>query len=109
MARLYFRQYYTSIVEQYIRAVVRKYRKGAIPHEWYKFTTYWIDKLSDEDKKFIRFVFHKNHYNSYVGVSCYPENDFLMNHRRLYDLERQFAVAAGFIDLDSYTEPTEEG
>lgn len=102
MARLYFRQFYTTTVEHYLRAVVRKY-KNSIPQEWHKFTTYWIERLSDEDKEFIQFVFHADYYNSYAGVSCYPGNDFLLKHRRLYDLERQYAVDAGFLNDSANT------
>lgn len=100
MGRLYFRQFYTYTVEHYLRAVIRKRGKD-IPNEWYKFTTYWIERLSDEDREFIEFVFHPNHFNSYVGVSCCPNNDFLLNYRRLYELERQYAIDAGFIDIEN--------
>ena len=96
MAKIYFRQYYTTLVEQYLRAVVRKYHK-AIPSEWHKFTTYWIERLSDKDREFIEFVFRSDHYNSYVGVSCYPSDDFIINYQWLYELERQYAIDAGFI------------
>ena len=98
MARLYFRQYYTSIVEQYIRAVVRKYRKGAIPHEWYKFTTYWIDTLSDEDKKFIQFVFSYIFRNTDSGLNDFPSSESLTAKRKRLDrLEMKFAIDAELI------------
>lgn len=98
MARLYFRQYYTSIVEQYIRAVVRKYRKGAIPQEWHKFTTYWIEKLSDEDKKFIQFVFSYIFRNTDSGLNDFPSSESLTAKRkRLDSLEMKFAIDAELI------------
>ena len=98
MARLYFRQYYTSIVEQYIRAVVRKYRKGAIPQEWYKFTTYWIDILSDEDKKFIQFVFSYIFRDTDSGLNDFPSSESLTAKRKRLDrLEMKFAIDADLI------------
>lgn len=99
MSRIYFRQFYTYTVEYYLRAVIRKCSKD-IPKEWYKFTTHWIIRLSDEDREFIEFVFHPNYFNSYVGVSCYPNNDFLLNYKKLYELERQYAIDAGLIDIE---------
>ena len=98
MARLYFRQYYTSIVEQYIRAVVRKYRKGAIPQEWYKFTTHWIEKLSDEDKKFIQFVFSYIFRDTDSGLNDFPSSESLTAKRKRLDrLEMKFAIDADLI------------
>lgn len=99
MGRIYFRQFYTFTVEHYLRAVIRKHG-NEIPQEWNKFTTYWINRLSDEDREFVEFVFHPNYFNSYVGVSCYPNDDFLINYRKLYELERQYAIDAGFIGND---------
>lgn len=98
MERIYFRQYYTPVVEQYLRAVVRKWKPNSIPSSWYKFTVSWLDFLSKEDKEFIQFVFHPDYYNSYVGVSCYPYEQFLLNFRRLYNLERRYAIDAGLLD-----------
>lgn len=98
MGRIYFRQYYTPLVEEYLRTVVRKRKLNFIPIKWRKFTTNWIEHLSDEDRNFIKFVFHADHYNSYVGVLSYcPQEQFLLKYRRLYDLERQFAIDAGLL------------
>lgn len=98
MARVYFRQYYTNIVEKFLSTTVRgKTRDKSVTREWYNFTTKWIDTLSDEDKEFIRFVFDEKYYNTYAGVSCYPGEDFLLKYRRLYNLERKYAIAAGLL------------
>lgn len=98
MGRIYFRQYYTPLVEEYLRTVVRKRKLNSIPIKWRKFTTNWIERLSDEDRKFIKFVFRADHYNSYVGVLSYsPQEQFLLKYRYLYDLERQFAIDAGLL------------
>lgn len=98
MSRIYFRQYYTPLVEEYLRAVVRKWSPKAIPSSWYAFTKTWIEMLPEDDRAFIQFVFHTNYYNSYVGVSCYPEGQFLLNYRRLYNLERRYAIDGGLLD-----------
>lgn len=102
MARFYFKQYYTTVVEKFLATVVRyKFRNSYIPEEWYNFTTAWIDMLSESDKELIYFVFDEKYDNSYAGVSCYPGNDFLLKYRRLYDLERKYAIAAGLLADDS--------
>ncbi len=97
MGRIYFRQYYTPVVERYLRAVVCKCSSNFIPISWYEFTANWIKKLADYDREFIEFVFHHDHYNSYVGVSCYSKEQFSLNFRRLYNLERQYAIDAGLL------------
>ena len=109
MARIYFRQYYTTVVEKFLSTVVRcKFRNNHIPEEWHKFTTAWIDMLSESDKGFIYFVFDEKYYNSYAGVSCYPGDDFLLKHIRLYELERKYAIAAGLL-ADDNTEDKADG
>lgn len=103
MSRIYYRRFYTYTVEYYLRAVICKCSQD-IPQEWYKFTVHWISELVDEDREFIEFVFDADYFNSYVGVSCYPTHDFLLNYRKLYELERQYAIDAGFITNDNSME-----
>lgn len=112
MARIRFRRFYTDIVEHYLRMAVRHdFVTGSVPQKWHKFTTEWIDKLSDEDKDFIRFVFNKSNFNSFEGVSRYhrigvePVCNATYETRLelLVNLEKQFAVDAGF-----YTQNLEE-
>lgn len=99
MGRIYFRQFYTSFVEYCLRVVVRKWNKMDLTDEWHKFTTYWLDNiLSDEDRSFIRFVFDEKFYNSAEGVVCYePNEDYEIKRRRLFALEKQFAIDGGLI------------
>lgn len=98
MGRIYFRQYYTPLVEQYLKTIVRNSKLKTIPVKWRRFTSNWIEQLSEKDKDFVRFVFRADHYNSYVGVLSYcPEEQFLLKYRKLFDLERQFAIDAGLL------------
>ena len=98
MGRIYFRQYYTPVVERYLRAVVCNWKSNFVPISWYEFTANWIKALPDCDREFIEFVFHPDYYNSYVGVSCYSKERFSLNFRRLYNLERRYAIDAGLLD-----------
>lgn len=107
MGRIYFRQYYTPLVEEYLRAVVRKRKPNFVPISWYEFTVNWIKALPDCDREFIEFVFHPDYYNSYVGVSCYSKERFSLNFRRLHNLERRYAIDGGLLDGTSDCEGQE--
>lgn len=49
-----FREHYTELVEHYFRMAVRhKEVKQSSDFDWFLFTSFWIDSLSDEDKQFI--------------------------------------------------------
>lgn len=97
MSRIYFRQFYTFTVEYYLRAVIRKYSKD-VPKKWYKFTTYWINRLSDEDREFIEFVFSRMSPTTNYGLADFPSSEsFEEKQTRLYKLEQKFAVDAELI------------
>jgi len=104
MGRIRFRRFYTDIVEHYLRMAVRhRFVNGTVPQEWHKFTTEWIERLSDEDKEFIRFVFDKSNFNSFEGVSRYHRGieaegnaNYELKLDKLMKLEKQFAIEAGF-------------
>lgn len=100
MGRIYFRQFYTLFVEYCLKVVVRKWYKHDLTDEWYKFTTYYLDNiLSEEDRNFIRFVFDERFYNTTEGLVCYePSEDYEIKRRRLFALERNFAIAGGLVD-----------
>lgn len=100
MRRIYFRQFYTSFVEYCLKVVVRKWYKNDLTDEWHKFTAYWLDNnLSEEDRNFIRFVFDERFYTTAEGLVCYePSEDYEIKRRRLFVLERNFAIAGGLTD-----------
>lgn len=46
-----FREHYTELVEHYFRMAVRhKEVKQSSDFDWFLFTSFWIDSLSDKDK-----------------------------------------------------------
>lgn len=105
MGRIRFRRFYTDIVEHYLRMAVRhRFVNGSVPQEWHKFTTEWIERLSEEDKDFIRFVFDRSNFNSFEGVARYHRIDinpvcngtYEARLDNLMKLEKQFAIEAGF-------------
>lgn len=99
MGRIFFKQFYTTFVEQCFHVVVRKWAHTGLPRKWYEFSTNWIADLSEEDRAFIYFVFGSDFYSTTEGLSCYnPSEDYGIKRKRLYELERRFAVAGGLID-----------
>lgn len=97
MSRIYFRQFYTFTVEYYLRAVIRKYSKD-VPKKWHEFTTNWINRLSDEDREFIEFVFSRMSPTTNYGLADFPSSEsFEEKQTRLYKLEQKFAVDAELI------------
>lgn len=105
MGRIYFRQFYTTFVEFCFCAIVRQWKQTPITDSWHKSTKYWLDNnLSEEDKLFIRFVFDEKFYNTTEGLACFePSEDYDVKRKRLYDIERRFAIDCGLID-DSIAE-----
>ncbi|MCH4153355.1 MAG: hypothetical protein LKF32_01730 [Mageeibacillus sp.] len=99
MGQIKFMQFYTRLVEHFLRMTVRNSSvTGEVPQYWHSFTTHWIENLSDEDKKFICFVFDKQYDDSRDGIGCYPSEDaYPVKRERLYRLERDFAIAGGLI------------
>jgi len=89
---------YTGLVELYLRATIRNWKKY-IPKEWYEFATMWLELLSDEDRKFLEFVFGKDFYYSADGVACYQSEteSHFEKRERLYRLEQKFAIDGGLI------------
>lgn len=90
MGRIRLRNYYTELVEHYFRMAVR-YNNVAkdTSQKWYDFTVFWIEGLSDEDKKFIQFVFGKQFFATSEGLYCYKSDEIMYSKReRLALLEK---------------------
>ena len=98
MAR-YGRHFYTELVEHYFRMAVRyKDVQGDEVKKWHKFTTNWIDKLYENDRNLIEFVFSYTFPNTNMGLTDFPSSEsFEEKRNRLYELETKFAVGAGLI------------
>lgn len=98
MGQIYFRQFYTPLVEHCLRVVIAEKKPFGLRQDWIDFATKWVENLSDSDRNFVTFVFSKEYFNSYEGLSCYePYESYLLKHRRLFELERDFAVKGGLI------------
>lgn len=99
MGRIKTRWFYTELVEHYLRMAVRyKTVSNASSQHWFDITKDWIDRLSDEDKQFIRFVFDKRFYRTIEGLCCFDNNrDLYFKRVWLAELEKKFALEAGFI------------
>lgn len=99
MGQIKFRWFYTELVEHYFRMAVRYKTVSKVSSQyWFDITKSWIDRLSDEDKQFIRFVFDKQFFNTAEGLYCYQSTDGMYVKRvRLAELERQFALETGLI------------
>lgn len=93
------RKFYTEVVEHFLRMGVRcDSVEGEVQRKWHKFTTYWIDILSDEDKKFIKFVFSYIFRNTDSGLNDFPSSESLTAKRKRLDrLEMKFAIDAELI------------
>lgn len=100
MGQIRFKWYYTDFVEHCLRKAVRyDYPSEDMPKDWFSFAKTWIDFLSDEDKKFILFVFDKQFFNATEGLYCFDEETDLYSKReRLAILEKQFAIAGGLFN-----------
>lgn len=94
-----FREYYTELVEHFFRMAVRHSRiKGKNPSNWFEFTQAWIDLQSEEDRKFIRFVFDYHFFHTNDGLYNYKSNaDMTEKRQRLAVLEKRFAEDGGLI------------
>ncbi len=100
MGRIQFKQYYTTLVEHFFRLAVRyPNAQGVRPAKWYKFTTDWINKQSEEDKVFIQSVFDRNNYYTSDGLHRFDNGEtFEVKSRMLHRIERQFAIDARLYD-----------
>ena len=102
MGQIYFKQFYTPIVEHCLHVVVSGRNANSLTQDWIDFTTNWLQNLSEKDKDFVTFVFGKDYFNSYEGLSCYhPEEDYHGKHHRLFELELDFAIRGGLVDEES--------
>lgn len=98
MGRILFKQFYTTFVEQCFHVVVRKWAHTGLPRKWYEFSTNWIAGLSEEDKKFIQFVFAYQFRDTNTGLYGFKCADAMPEKRiRLAALEKQFAMDSGLI------------
>jgi hypothetical protein len=97
MGQIKLKWYYTNLVEHFFRLAVR-YSKvsGLTPKKWFDFTKDWINKLSDEDREFIYFVFDYKFYNTAEGLYCYESDECMYSKReRLALIEKRFAIDGG--------------
>ncbi len=103
MGRIKTRWFYTELVEHYLRMAVRfETVSRASSQHWFDITKGWINRLSDEDKQFIQFVFDKRFYNTVEGLYCYQCTDGMYGKRiHLAELEKAFALETGLISEDS--------
>lgn len=95
----YGKRFYTNLVEHYLRMGVRyETVQGDAPRQWHEFTTNWIDKLYENDRNFIEFVFSRMSPTTNYGLTDFPSSDsFEEKQARLYKLEQKFAVDAELI------------
>ena len=108
MGQIKTRWFYTELVEHYLRMAVRyeTVSKASSQH-WFDITKDWIANLSDKDKQFIRFVFDEKFYNTTEGLACFePSEDYDVKRKRLYDIERRFAIDGGLIDDTDWLTPS---
>jgi len=99
MGRIRFKQYYTEVVEHFLRLSVR-YTKVSrnTPLDWFTFTNTWIEMQSEEDKEFIRFVFDRRYFSTLEGLACFEsDTELSFKRERLALLEKQYAIDAGLI------------
>ena len=67
-------------------------------HAWFDFSRNWIDRLPEEDKKFIKFVFAYQFRDTNTGLYAFKCNVAMPEKRiRLAGLEKQFAMDSGLI------------
>lgn len=94
-----FREHYTELVEHFFRMAVRHIEvTEKTPLDWFKFTRNWIDKQSEEDKKFIQFVFAYQFRDTNTGLYGFKCADAMPEKRiRLAALEKQFSTDSGLI------------
>lgn len=94
-----FREHYTELVEHFFRMAVRHIEvTKKTPLDWFKFTWNWIDRQSEEDKKFIQFVFAYQFRDTNTGLYGFKCADAMPEKRiRLAALEKQFAMDSGLI------------
>lgn len=98
MAR-YSRRFYTNLIEHFLRMGVRyESVQGDAPKQWHEFTTNWIDKLYEDDRNLIEFIFSRMSPTTNYGLSNFPSSEsFEEKQTRLYKLEQKFAIDAELI------------
>lgn len=99
MGRIYFRTFYTELVEHYLRMVIRytTVSKGSSQH-WFDFAKKWFNDLPDKDREFLEFIFSKDFYNTTEGLYCYKRGWSMETKRaHLAELERNFALKSEII------------
>lgn len=103
MGRIKTRWFYTELVEHYLRMAVRfETVSRASSQHWFDITKGWINRLSDEDKQFIRFVFDEQFYSTSEGLYCYQGmSDMYAKRIHLAELEKDFALISGLIGEDN--------
>ena len=99
MGRIKMRWFYTNLVEHYFRMGVRYDEvKGIVAKQWLDFTKDWIDKLYEDDREFIEFVFSYQFRTTEDGLAKYPSSETTeMKRLRLAKLGKRFAVDAELI------------
>lgn len=118
MGKIYFKQHYTMLVEHFFRLGVRyEYTSKVTPKSWFLFTKEWIKTQPAEDVDFLNFIFGKEFTNPVEGMYCYKRRPGTGSEtavasidqmkRRLFELERSFAVAAGLINDISFDHDNE--
>lgn len=99
MGQIRFKMPCTDLVQYYIRTTVRySWNDGFIPKEWHIFCKNWLDMLSDSDRELIYFVFDKQFCDVFEGLSCYQNGEIYQTKKeRLFNLEKNFAIAGGLV------------
>ena len=93
------RKHYADLVEHYFRMAVRhKEVKQTTDFDWFLFTSFWIDGLSEEDKHFIQSVFAREYFTTKDGLYHYRNGKTVSEKgSRLAAIEKRFAIDSGLI------------
>lgn len=93
------REHYADLVEHYFRMAVRhKEVKQSSDFDWFLFTSFWIDSLSDKDKQFIRSVFAYERLTTKDGLYQYKNGETMSEKgSRLAAIEKRFAIDSELI------------
>ena len=102
MSQIELRQYYTPLVEHYLRLGVRSpVIQDMVSKSWKSLTLRWLNTISESDLSFLQSVFkyenfkYENH-TTREGLLSLP-GDYGLNRKRLYALEKEFATYTGLI------------
>lgn len=107
MGRIRFFQVYTTLVEHYLKQAIRfEYVGEDRAKEWHSFTKKWLGMIPEEDNDFLCFVFQQRYFRRDFGLYDFVAPDhkeldkqvnYDMNFKRLFELEKKFALDAGLI------------